>query len=80
MQVFEDNEDQSFEGIEDLKREVDALFDGAERSTVKLDAGLNAVQWDLRAEPPTTLPGNSPAALREASGSAGRGSASRSSR
>jgi hypothetical protein len=30
----------------------------AARSTVDLKAGLNAVQWDLRAEPPTTLPGN----------------------
>ena len=31
---------------------------GAARTTVELKAGLNAVQWDLRAEPPTALPGN----------------------
>ena len=28
------------------------------RTTVELKAGLNAVQWDLRADPPTRLPGN----------------------
>jgi photosystem II stability/assembly factor-like uncharacterized protein len=30
----------------------------ASRTALKLEAGLNAFQWDLRAEPPTTLPGN----------------------
>jgi len=31
---------------------------GAGRPTLKPTAGLNAFQWDLRAHPPTTLPGN----------------------
>ncbi|MDQ6829978.1 MAG: glycosyl hydrolase [Gemmatimonadota bacterium] len=30
----------------------------ATRATLNPKAGLNAFQWDLRAEPPTTLPGN----------------------
>jgi hypothetical protein len=30
----------------------------AARTTVELKQGLNAVQWDLRADPPTALPGN----------------------
>jgi hypothetical protein len=31
---------------------------GAPRTTFEAKAGLNAFQWDLRAEPPTRLPGN----------------------
>ncbi|AHG88653.1 glycosyl hydrolase BNR repeat-containing protein [Gemmatirosa kalamazoonensis] len=30
----------------------------ASRTALDLKAGLNAFQWDLRADPPTTLPGN----------------------